>query len=248
MSNENEFSELQAVDFGLGAFIAAALNGLNDQAGPKGFREFLGRPTNRQIYRHDAESPAEFLKAYRSAKTAEKTVAGAKLNLVELPLIYYFRKPGLTNGIDKEMTRRGRFMFSESEDGLANAYKFMVLPLVLDYRLFFLAWDKPTLDKIQLAWYAYMVRNETFTCRYRVGVEDVFDIPAHIGDHKSLLCTDESIPPGQDGGRVYAVSTGVQVATDVIFGAGVDAPDNVEIQGILQSYINNDYLPGGTNV
>lgn len=234
----NEFSELQAVDFGLGSFIAAALSGLNDQAGPKGFREFLGRPVNRQIYRHDAATPAEFLKAFRAAKAAEKTVAGAKTNLIELPIIYYFRKPGLTNGTDKEMTRRGRFMFSEGETGLENAYKFMVLPLVLDYRLFFLAWDKPTLDKIQLAWYAYAVRHDTFTCRYQIGAEDLFEIPAYLLDHKSLLCADESVPPGQDMSRVYAVSTGMQISTDVIFGSGVDIPEEFEIKGALSNLTN----------
>ena len=236
----NEFSELQAVDFGLGSFIAAALTGLNSQTGPKEYREFLGRPTNRQIYRHDASTPAEFLKVYRGAKAAEKTVAGAKTNLVELPLIYYFRKPGLTNGMDKEMTRRGRYMFSEGEEGqLENAYKFMVLPLVLDYRMFFLAWDKPTLDKLQLAWYAYAVRHDKFTCKYQVGSDaDVLEIPAYLTDHKSLLCADESVPPGQDMGRVYAVSTGMQIATDVIFGAEVDAPEEFAVQGTLANLIN----------
>lgn len=234
----NEFSELQAVDFCLGPFIAAAFSGLNNQVGPKEFKEFLGRPTNRQIYRHDAE-PAEFIKAYRAAKAAEKTVAGAKVNPLELPLIYYFRKPGLTNGTDKEMTRRGRFMFSEGEGELENAYKFMVIPLVLDYKLFFLSWDKPTLDKLQLAWYAYTVRHDKFICRYRAG-EDVFEVPAYLLDHKSLLCADESVPPGQDASRVYAVSTGLQVSTDVIFGAGVDVNDLV-IQGALSSFMNIKY-------
>jgi hypothetical protein len=233
----NEFSELQAVDFGLGAFIAAAFSGLNAQAGPKEFREFLGRPTNRKIYRHDANTPEEFLKAYRSAKAAEKTVGGAKANLIELPLIYYFRKPGLTNGTDKEVTRRGRFMFSEGDE--PNAYKFTVIPLVLDYRLFFLAWDKPSLDKLQLAWYAYAVRNDKFTCRYQIGSNaDVFEVPAYLLDHKSLLCADESVAPGQDMSRVYAVSTGMQIATDVIFGAGVDVPEEFAIQGALSSLTN----------
>lgn len=235
----NEFSELQAVDFGLGAFIAASLAGMNAQAGPKGFREFLGRPTNRQIYRHDAGTPAEFLKAYRGAKAAEKTVAGAKANLVELPLIYYFRKPGLTNGTDKEMTRRGRYMFAEGEAGLENAYKFMVLPLVFDYKVFFLAWDKPTLDKLQLAWYAYTSRHDKFTCRYQVGeAADVFEVQAYLFDHKSLLCADESVPPGQDMSRVYAVSTALQIGTDIIYGAGVDVPEEFGVQGALENLLN----------
>jgi len=238
----NEFSELQAVDFGLGAFIAGAFNGLNAQVGPKEYREFLSRPTNRKIYRHDADSPSEFLKAFRSAKRAEKSEGGGvKTNPVELPVIYYFRKPGLTNGTNREMTRRGRYSYAEGEGGaLTNAYKFIVLPLVLDYRLFILSWDKPALDKIQLAWYAYATRNDKFLCRYRIGETDLFDTQAYILDHKAMLFSDESVPPGQDAGRLYAVSTGLQISTDVIFGAGVDAPASVDVRGILEHYLDHE--------
>jgi len=239
----NEFSELQAVDFALGAFIAGALSGLNDQAGPKAFREFLSRPVSRQVYRHDADSPAEFVKAYRAAQAAQSTAAGAKLNPLELPLIYYFRKPGMTSGDGREVTRRGKFMFAELEDGtLGNAYKFVVLPLTLDFKLYFLAWDKPTLDKLQLAWYAYSALNDKFPCLYQIGETDTFEIPAYLLDHKAPLFADESIPPGQDASRVYAVSTGLQIATDVIFGAGAIAPEEITINGALTNYL--DYESG----
>jgi len=234
----NEFSELQAVDFGLGGFIRDTFTGLNNQAGPKAYREFLGRPVTRQIYRHDAEDPKEFLKAFLAAQAAEKTAGGAQMNFPELPLVYYYRKPGLTNGTDKEATRRGRFMYSEDAEGTPeNPYKFIVLPIVLDYKLTMLAWDKPTIDKLQLAWYAYTSRHDKFTCSYQIGATDVFDIPAAILDHKSLLFNDVSVPPGQDAGRLYAVSTGMQIATDIIFGAGVTLPDEFIIQGALVNYI-----------
>ncbi len=235
----NEFSELQAVDFGLGAFIAAAFSDLNPDRGPKGYREFLSRPANRQIYRHDADTPKDFVQAFLAAQAAAKTAAGAKINLIEMPLVYYFRKPGLTNGTDREATRRGRYVWSEGEEELLNAYQFMVLPLVLDYRMFFLAWDKPTLDKLQLAWYAYASRHDKFTCRYRLGSEDIFEISAFMQDHKSLLCSDESVPPGQDTRRVYAVSAGMQIATDVIVGAGAEPPEAVTITGILWHYLDH---------
>lgn len=237
MSTNNEFSELQAVDFGLGAFIAAAYSGLNADRGPKGFREFLSRPINRQIYRHDADTPKDFIKAFLAAQAAEKTAAGSKINLIELPLAYYFRKPGLTNGTDKETTRRGRYSWSEGDTGLVNAYQISILPLVLDYRVFFLSWEKPSLDKLQLAWYAYLVRHDKFNCHYLIGSEDVFEIPAYVQDHKSLLCIDESVPPGQDVSRVYAVSTGLQISTDILFGAGAEPPEEIRIQGVLESFI-----------
>ena len=154
-----------------------------------------------------------------------------------MPLIYYLRKPGLTNGTDKEVTRR-RYMYSIGEEGLENPYRFKVLPLVLDYQMHILSWDKPSLDKLQLAWYAYTQMNETFTCRYQLGDDDVFEVPAYLRDHKSLLCSDESVPPGPDAGRVYAVLIAMQIATDIIFGAGVDIPEEYEIQGALSSIIN----------
>jgi len=233
-----EFSELQAVDFGLGAYIAAAFTGLAS-VGPAAYREFLGRATNKKIYRHDTESPTEFLSAFRSANKAEETVAGVTSNPAALPIVVYFRKPGLTNGTNRELLRRGRNSYAEGLQGaLINAYKFMHLPLVLDYRLYILSWDKPALDKLQLAWYAYQTRNEKFTCRYAIGENgDTFDVPAHVVDNKALLFSDESIPSSQGVGRLYAVSSGLQVETDVIFGESVSVPDPVEIQGVLAHYL-----------
>jgi hypothetical protein len=237
----NELSELQAVDFALGKFIADAFTCLNDQRGPKEYREFLGRAVNRKIFRHDADTPAEFLKAYRSAQAGEKTIAGAKVNQVELPLVYYYRKPGLTNGADREKTRRGRYSFSGD---LKNAYKFMVLPIVFDYKLFILSWDKPTLDSLQLAWYAYQERHDKFTSTYKIGDTDLFEVNAYLLDHKSLLCADASIAPRQDMSRVYAVSMGLQVATDVLYGDAVSVPAEYNIVGGLASSLPTKFTIG----
>lgn len=238
----NEFSELQAVDFALGAFISGAFSDLNKQRGTKEFQEFLNRPVKRQIYRHDNDGPAEFLKKFRAAKAAAKAAAGASQNDVELPVIYYFRKPGLTNGTDKEMTRRGRYSYNKA---LSRAYNLMALPVALDYKLFILAWDKPTLDYLQIAWYVYQMRNETFKIKYKFGdSEDIFDdIPVHLIDHKSILFSNESLPPDSSG-RVYAVSMGLQISTDILHGAEIVAPDTIRMVGGLDNYSESRYVMG----
>lgn len=226
----NEISDLQAIDFALGAFISVAFASLNKKRGTKEFQEYLARPVNRQVYRHDADDPGEFIKKFRSAQAAEKKAAGATQNQIELPVIYYFRKPGITNGADKEMTRRGRYSFNEK---LTAAYNFMAMPIALDYKLFLLAWDKPTLDFLQLAWYVYQIRNEKFGIQYKIGADILDDIPVHIYDHKTVMFSDSSVPPEQESSRVYAVSTGLSVTTDILYGAEAVVPDSVRIVGSL---------------
>jgi hypothetical protein len=228
-----EFSELQAVDFAFGAFIAGAYQGLNKSVGPKGYREFLSRSIDRQIFRHDADSPMDFLKAMQSDTGNQREVAGKSTNSFPLPLIYYYRKPGFTNGVEGQATRQAlRFAEGKIVDGVqsepSNLYRLLVLPVVLEYKINILAWDKPTLDKISLVWYAYTRRNDKFECSYQIG-EDPFDAPAHIQDNKSVLLADSSIPPSNGNSRVYAVQATVQVETDIICGSGVAFKDPITI-------------------
>lgn len=232
----NEFSELQAVDFGLGAFIAQAYTGMNPEVGPRKFREFLTRPVNRQIYRHDTDSPAQFVKDLQAAKKTEREVAGGKIvNQVELPVIYYYRKPGMSN-VDDVKSLRGRYSYSDER---LSAFNFLVLPLVLDYTMVFLAWDKPSMDKLELGWYAHISRHDRFNTRYRIGEEE-FDVLAIIGGHTSILLSDITSQIGPEFGRMYAVSTGLQVSTQVIYGAGVFPPEEITISGVLASHLDHE--------
>jgi hypothetical protein len=227
----NETSELQAVDFALGAFMSDAFQGHNTLDGPAQWREFLSRARNKQIYRHDFDTPQEFMGSLTGARGNEKTLTGgAKLNLPSLPVMIYCRKPGFTNGEDYAAVKGKRVW----DLALENGYQIRPLPLVLTYKLAFLAWDKLTLDKLQLAWYAYIAWHNMFLVTYRIGT-DTFDTVGIIRGNKAVIFSDASIP-GKEG-RLYIVETPLEVATQVLFGQGVVVPETVTLTGVYERNI-----------
>jgi len=76
------------------------------------------------------------------------------------PVVAYFRKPGLSNG-DEHARALNKIAWSET---LLASLQISMLPVSLEYSMTFAAWDKPTLDKMQLAWYAFVAgrRNSRF--------------------------------------------------------------------------------------
>lgn len=229
-----EFSELQNIDFALGTFISGAFVGLKSDVGPKAYQAFLDRPPNKQIYRHDAESPRDFLIALQRAKRNEQVDGDIRINLPDLPAIFYYRKPGITNAEDRDFIK----LDTVWDDAGEKPFELTAMPITLTYTLTILAWDKPTLDKLQLAWYFYISRpTSRFEIKYRVG-DDVLDgFFAKIRDHRSLLFTDRSAP--REEGRLYAVDTDLEVSTHVIFGEGIVLGDEVSIVGDFAGFCHD---------
>jgi hypothetical protein len=225
----NETSELQTVDFALGAFMSDGFQGLNPLNGPIQWREFLARPRNKQIYRHDFDTPQEFVASLLGARSNEKTVSGVKVNLPSIPVMIYCRKPGFTNGEDYAAVKNKRAWDTVLETG----YQLRPLPLILTYKLAFLAWDKLTLDKLQLAWYAYIAWNNQFAVTYGIG-SDTFDTLGMIRGNKTVIFSDSSIPSKE--GRLYVVETSLEVATQVLFGQAVTTPETLTLTGV---YVRN---------
>lgn len=220
-----ELSELQAVDFAVGGYILAAFNG-HAASGPKEWQEFCLRPGAKKVYRNDAENPSTFLKALSSGRKSETTAGTIHKGTHDLPVAYYFRKPGFTNSEDRKRLA-GRHSWN---DALTRAYDIEVLPIYLDYRMTFCAFDKLTLDKMMLAWYAYQMKNEKFSVQYHLG-QDNFDVNAFVLDHKTVTMTDTSEPI--ENGRLYAVEATISVYTQVIFGAEATPPAISRIVGSL---------------
>jgi hypothetical protein len=229
-----EISELQAVDFALGAHLAKAFQGLSRDVGPKQYREFLSRDHNKQIYRHEYESPRELLEAVGSAKKTAATKDGVKSNLPDLPLVVYYRSPGMVSDSAASVFPEMK-MWNEAE---TNAYNLTIVPLTLAYNLTFLAWDKPTLDKLQLAWLFFISKirkgNERFTMPYRIG-EDVFEVPARISGSRSWNFAN--IATDKTAGRLFAVNTPLEVVTQVIMGEGAVWADPVVIDFELKEIL-----------
>jgi len=235
----NELSELQAVDFAVGEFIAAAFDNLSLTTGPKEWREFLGRATAAQVYRHDAASPGDFFKALQSSRKAETGPTTNRQNSPTLPAVYYFRKPGFSNVNDRSKQLRGRYSWNEE---LSKVYLIRALHLDLDYTIVFTAWDKPTLDKLCMAWYAYIVTHDTMTAKFRIGT-DIMDVPVTIQDHCNLTISDSSEPA--ENGRLFAATTNYTMHTMILFGTEVVAPPvTMRIQYGIASTESERYVIG----
>lgn len=222
-NNNIEISELQAVDFALGTFIAKAFTGQRPDSGSKEWREFLTRNVKQQIYRGDHDDPAEFVKTLQ--QTTKQTV--------QFPIIYYFRKPGFTNADNNKA------IHAKGVTNSGKSYDLVSLPISLDYRFYILAWDKPTLDKLSLAWYAYVnAKNARFTIKYMIDGELFDEIPANIADSRTVTMSDNTPQPAEPGKRpaFYGVMTGMTINTQILVGTPVPAPpDNIFIEiGLLK--------------
>ena len=230
----NESSELQAVDFGLGRSIVSAFDGLA-VVGPADYKEFIGRASNQQIFRHDFDAPHDFISAYVGGRKGSKEVdANTTTNVLDLPLIAYCRKPGINNNEDRGGIIREKIRWSED---LENAFKLTVMPVTLEYKLMMLAWDKPTLDKLQLAWYAYLsdrkAGHHVFTVSYLID-EKPLEVNAFIRDTKAIETMDISLT--KEEGRIFGVEQTLSVSSQVLFGESVEVGD-VELHFNLIKYL-----------
>ena len=224
MTELNELSELQSVDFAFGAFLAGAFAGYADK-GPQGWRNFIKRPVNKQIFRHDADTPEQFMRDFLSSQKDKKVtstrtndedvvISSTFVNAPLFPVVYYFRKPGLVNTQDQKGSR-GRVWNGN------RIFDLQQLPVALDYNLVLMAWDKLALDKISLAWYAYVSSHDAFMAPFEIGGES-FDVRVSLMDNKNIAMQNAS--EVMDGKRLYAATTPVSIMTNILFGKEIDLP------------------------
>ena len=229
----NDISELQAIDFGLGRYIIEAFDGLA-AVGPADYKEFIARATNKQIFRHDFDEPQDFISSYVGGRKGSRTVdANTTANTLDLPLVAFCRKPGITNNDDRGGIINDKLVWAT--EAQEEALKMTVLPIGLTYKIIMLAWDKPTLDKLQLAWYAHVSRRPAksrFEVIYKIA-DSLLPVRAYIQDTKSIDTMDISLPKAD--GRVFGVELTLNINSQVLFGESVEVGD-AEIHFNLVGY------------
>ena len=238
MADAHHITELEAVDIALSAVIAGAYDGLAD-SGPEAYRRFLKRPVKEKFFRGNYSDPADLLRKVASAMKGRGADSGKPgKGEPDLPLIAYNRVPGLMGADDRSIIRKVLW-----NDDYTKAYDLTIINLSLSYKVTFLAWDTPTLDKISVGWFAHISRkarvNRRFIVPVRIG-DDILQVPANINDPRSIMTSDVSIN-FHDGGRIYGAETDVTVNTSVVTGMNVTPMTEVEIVGIARDYITNGY-------
>jgi hypothetical protein len=240
----NEFSDLQAIDFALGAYISRAFACLSRTTGPAQYREFLSRPTNRQIYRAEFDDPKGLIQKIQAAKGNKGTSEGVTTNLPNLPVIAYHRSPGMSHDDIGGIYRNLRAW----NDDLTKSYNISIAPVLLEYKLTIAAYDTPTLDKLQLAWFWFLSNwsksNGGFSTQYKIA-GDIFEIPARINAPRDLLF--QNIPIAQSEIRLFAVETALTVSSQVIFGDEINIERFIERKTVWvdnTAYNFNDVVIG----
>jgi len=225
----NDLSELKALDITLGVVISSTFDELA-QNGTKDYKEFLSRPIKEKIFRADHEDAGGLArKIVNAGKGQNYTVEPQPLEKKPvLPLVGYYRKPGMNNG-DVYAKRDKKTVWNND---LSKTYDIARLPVSLNYSMTFAAWDIPTLDKMQLAWYYYVINYARFA--YPVLIADeTQEVMAKISDPKSLFFSDTS-PLKQSFGRIYSVSIDLTVVTEVLVGEAVDIPNDISFETYIK--------------
>lgn len=225
-----EISELQVVDFEVGKYIAGAYHNLA-VSGPVSFQSFLNRADNKKIFRSDNETPQSFMQRFRKYKTDE-TVAdsGDVIAAPELPLIHYYRKPGMSNSGADDYKVHYESEYRYIAD-FAKQIDIAVLPVVLTYQMRFIAFDKLTIDKLSLWWWSWINRHYRMPINYKI-LDEPLTVFLTLEERKTLSFDDDSVDY-QEGGRLWCVNTELQFHTNVIIGEGVSFPDEYQVDLIM---------------
>ena len=224
MAQPNAITDLQAVDFAVGGVLAGAYDGLKDDR-PKAFCRFLERPVKSKIFRCDNETPRDLIK--RIAQHEKDT--GAR---IDLPVVAYYRAPGLVSDMNG---KPHGYEVERYLDDNNRAISFTPITITLSYSFLWLAWDKPTLDKMSLAWYCYVAqwgrRYSRFKVPYLLNGEPL-EIMASITVPRDIQGDNSS--GDQAEGRLWASRCLVEVNTQVIYGREVKPINEITALGLVR--------------
>ena len=217
---QNDLSELEAVDKAIGAHIVSCLNCLDSKCGSSHYRRFLQRNSHDQVYRGEEQDPKAFVRALKSHQKQEKD-SDRRLNKVELPLIYYYRSLDMM-AADPDA---GSVLQSAIgwDDDLLQSYELAMAKVLLNYKVCFVAPDKATVQRLAMAWYFYVMNkkkgNHRFAVRYNIAGND-FDLPCIIQDPQTFSATNVSQEKIE--GRLFALEVTLDVLTPILYGHSVN--------------------------
>lgn len=229
MAYGEDITDLEAVDYALGGCIAGAFTNLADN-GPEAWRRFVKRPTKQKIYytkNDDVQSLLHAIARHDDEKAKGKAT-------VDLPIVVYYRDTGFTADMNQhvQVWDVKRFINEEVVGGMDAAMKVTTIPITLTYSLLFLAWDKPTIERMAVAWWAWMAplyrKNTRFMVKYNLA-GDMVEVGASVSGPREIATSSE--PVGEDGGmRLWGSRTMCEVLTQAIYGCQVQETDVMRVK------------------
>lgn len=224
----SDYSVLQAVDFGLGQFLAR-IYGEGFDTGPQNWRQLLKRPPQYKIFRGDFDEPHAAVRSIESAAIAKQVSQWLSSNRPSLPVILYGRKANVRT-VEAEAGAYQHDVIATTDSGQQVRLSYAMM--IVEYRLTLMAWDKPTLDAMQLAWVFHVSnaakRGHKFDLAYEIDGEPLDEIVAEIIDPKTSEFDDVSV--AANDGRLHAVSLPIRIKAYAIQGAKVSMPERMRWQ------------------
>lgn len=226
MIHFNDLTDLQAVDYSLSKVIADCY-AVCAASGPKAFRRFLARPNPEKIFYVKNDDIQEAMRKVARRVDDEGQAGG------DLPAILYYREMGLNGDSNQYATvcEATRFIDEENSGGVDATMRITAIPVTLNYSLVFLTWDRATLDRMIIAWQAYISplgrKHSRFLVPYILDGES-FEVGATINSPREVMSSFEQIG---EGVRLWGARTALEVNTQVVYGAKLDSPDYINLIG-----------------
>lgn len=227
MSELNDITDLQAVDFALSKVISDCFMAC-DSAGPKAFQRFLQRPNREKIFYVKNDDVQTAMRKVAHLEDDNGRSGG------DLPAILYYREQGIAADMNQhiQVANVSRFINEKTIMGMDATMRITTIPLTLTYSILFLAWDRATIERMILAWWAYAAplgrKHSRFTVPYMLDGES-FEVGASLNSPREILTSSEQIGDGDL--HLWGSRTMVEVNTQAVYGAKVDMPDHLRIVG-----------------
>lgn len=218
-------SDLESVDIAFGNVVAEAYEGLGE-SGPSAYQRFLKRDSKHKIFRVENATPQDVMQ-----KIAKKEKIDGK-KVPDLPVIAYYRELGIVGDMNQQPVAMDVIRAGDG-DGKSKGISYLQLssiPLTLTYSVLFIAWDRPSLDKLMLAWFCFIAPLQRKTTRFLTPYQidgEIVQVPSSISAPRQILASAESIDKGD--ARLWAGRCQVEVNTQAIYGKSFIMPDETFI-------------------
>jgi hypothetical protein len=206
-----------ALDVGFGNYLATglaacALDSTAAQDVPA--QQFFALPLNEQLYHGHYDTPKRFIRALsRTAKARQSVVDAhteslkARVNAKALPVVYFYRAPGV------QFADAVKYPIQKAAMTDAQGI-YDVTPVELQYHVFVLGHDLPTLDRIANGLLLYWGLDTALFSAQTTLAGTAITLDAAVDDPRIIRFEDVSLPT--DEARLFAYQADITVIGDVV--------------------------------
>ncbi|MDE5832045.1 MAG: hypothetical protein K2H64_03520 [Desulfovibrio sp.] len=204
----NDITDLQAVDFAFSEVIADCFAACAS-SGPRAWIRFLGRPNPEKIFYVKNDDIQAAMRKVAKRVDDDGRSGG------ELPAILYYRDVGLNGDMNQYATifEATRFVSEDPRGEMDAVMRVTIIPVTLNYSIVFLAWDRPSVERMLIAWQAWIAplgrKHSRFLVPYTLAGES-FEVGASINTPREVAVSSENMG---EGIRLWGARASVEINT-----------------------------------